>query len=954
MRIFVKFISLVLVLNMLTGLAAFADETSVGKDDVKGTTYEEAVSVLSGLEIMKFKNGDEFGINDSMTRADFAAAVATLVNINANMNDGKKYFYDVDKDNKNAGYINVLASLGYMTGDKQGYFHPEEMVSYQQAVKTLVTVLGYGITAENKGGYPMGYLVVASEKGLTSKMKIKSGDLSRGEAAQLFFNSLDVDIQTNDGFGNMLTYSVEKGKTALSEYHKIWKDTGVVAANELTGLTSTIESVGKGNVVINNVTYSVGNTKAANFLGYKTEFYFVQESPSAEKVIKYIKAAKDCMSITIDADKIEEYTNRQYKYFDNNDKLETADLSKTCDVVFNKKACLSDDKLYYMPQSGNVTLIDNDNDGDYDAVIISSYKTYIVDSVDDSNKSIIDRYAQTKLKLDGTNKKYSILQDGEKIITDNISKVITKGSMITVFSDKEKTLMDSSGQAIMINGRASTVIDDDVATLYTIIIENENKITGKVSEVDNAENAVSINNVIYKIAPDYLTALQTGNSEAVQINTADEDDFYLDSNGRIVATAPPHMPVGQYGFLMTMGFGSGVDNLVQIKVLDSKGERTILNLADKVKLNDVSIIKENIKGSTLLYDAANNLAIRQLIYYNLDTKGNISELRTATLMPDSDNPNVSSDNLDTYQSIFSLDKQFRSTDQSKQALGTPNNTLLMQYLLTGDTKVFVIPAKNENSKLVADAAIADENYALRNYSYFGQDTYYTNLDIYDVGRDLKTAAIVVWDIKGGSAAADIDYKQAITIVDKVSQVIDEDENVSYKLSGFQGGQEVEMYFAEEDVKVEPDSKYPTSDWNKYNGVYAKDLKQGDIIQYTTDGAGKMKAFKLLFRDTAMTTKGFESSEWGWGVPENHIYVGSYTGLGQVMASYANVFYVNTRNGAANTYRPFVIGGTVYTFNTESKKIAKSDYTSIQKGDYLFVQYHNADFVVALVIKRKTN
>ena len=40
-------------------------------------------------------------------------------------------------------------------------------------------------------------------------------------------------------------------------------------------------------------------------------------------------------------------------------------------------------------KSGSITLIDNDNDGTYEAANVSEYRTYIVDSVDLQNKKYI-------------------------------------------------------------------------------------------------------------------------------------------------------------------------------------------------------------------------------------------------------------------------------------------------------------------------------------------------------------------------------------------------------------------------------------------------------------------------------------------------------------------------------------------------------------------------------------
>ena len=51
--------------------------------------------------------------------------------------------------------------LSMLQGNGDGSFSPEEETTAEQAIKILVCALGYEPMAEEKGGYPTGYLTVA-------------------------------------------------------------------------------------------------------------------------------------------------------------------------------------------------------------------------------------------------------------------------------------------------------------------------------------------------------------------------------------------------------------------------------------------------------------------------------------------------------------------------------------------------------------------------------------------------------------------------------------------------------------------------------------------------------------------------------------------------------------------------------------------------------------------------
>jgi len=66
-------------------------------------------------------------------------------------------------------------------------------VTSEQIVKMLVCAWGYGNLAEEKGGYPSGYLTMAAEMGFTKELPyLSSTNAPRSDVAQLMYESLEM------------------------------------------------------------------------------------------------------------------------------------------------------------------------------------------------------------------------------------------------------------------------------------------------------------------------------------------------------------------------------------------------------------------------------------------------------------------------------------------------------------------------------------------------------------------------------------------------------------------------------------------------------------------------------------------------------------------------------------------------------------------------------------------
>jgi hypothetical protein len=86
-------------------------------------------------------------------------------------------FSDVSVVNDDTIFISLAKTMGIINGNGNGTFAPNDLVTYNQAVKMILCTIGYGEQlAKEKGGYPDGYIAVAHDLGVTEGMTFQGDD----------------------------------------------------------------------------------------------------------------------------------------------------------------------------------------------------------------------------------------------------------------------------------------------------------------------------------------------------------------------------------------------------------------------------------------------------------------------------------------------------------------------------------------------------------------------------------------------------------------------------------------------------------------------------------------------------------------------------------------------------------------------------------------------------------
>lgn len=205
MRNFKKFLTLVLAVMMVVSAFSFSTSAASQFTDVKADNeyLAKSVSLLNYMGIAKGVSDKEFGVDQPVTRQQFALFIYRL------MKGGKDapaassnttrftdltdptYFYAISWAN----------AQGIVNGRSATTFDPTGEITLQEAYTMIIRALGY---EENETlAYPFGYIEkaekenVALDEGLDSKINY-TDKLTRGDMAIILYNTFFAEVGVPD------------------------------------------------------------------------------------------------------------------------------------------------------------------------------------------------------------------------------------------------------------------------------------------------------------------------------------------------------------------------------------------------------------------------------------------------------------------------------------------------------------------------------------------------------------------------------------------------------------------------------------------------------------------------------------------------------------------------------------------------------------------------------------
>ena len=374
--------------------AAFAQQDNAAAQ--VSADFDEAYGLLDALG---FLSEDIKSIEHSsgITRAQFAHLVACVRGVStAAVHDGSYGFIDVQPDHMYATEIYNLRKMGVISGANEFQYLPDNHITYNEASKILVKIMGYELKAEMAyGGYPLGYVRVMDSLDIIDGAFSGGSDVTLEDAIVMCFNAAQTDVVEMTAIkNNEPIYQSVDGKNILALYHDVYVAEGIMKDNGYTALSgSSATSVDR--IIVGDVVINKGDTAPEGSLGAIVRAYYHYDG--SVRTLKYVFETEQNEILYVDADDITNNSQGSaYKlyYYNESEKEKLAELDPLGDFIYNGKAYVDFEKADLHIKNGTLKFINNDADKYYDVVLVTVFDSFPVSYVDTQGEKIYGKYGE--------------------------------------------------------------------------------------------------------------------------------------------------------------------------------------------------------------------------------------------------------------------------------------------------------------------------------------------------------------------------------------------------------------------------------------------------------------------------------------------------------------------------------------------------------------------------------
>ena len=858
--------------------------------DTENNAANIEIDFIAGYGIMQGYEDGNFYPDNAITRAEVVAVAMRMIRVD-NPVAGSVYgqsFSDVSTDHWAYSVVETASALGIVSGYPDGTFLPDKQVSYQEAIKIFVSLLGYEPAAKVKGGYPQGYMAIAMQKDLIRLSGVSVTDsASRASIAVMAYNTLQSEMMTQSYYNanGDITYSVSND-TMLNIYFNSQSDKGLVTATHIEGLYG--EKTDEGKIEIDNVVYRC-DIDYSDLLGCRVQFFY-REDGNDKEIVSMVEDTARHEKLIVNSDMIETFTGiytskGTFVYYQSKAprRVKSVKLNPGMSLIYNNE---------YIPYNnlgaidldidmGTVELIDNDRDGMFDCVKILSYTDYYVKNVTQNEK--------TRYITDGSGA--GLVYDVE----DVHEKITLNGARI----DFENIPADSIiSAAVSADGEA------------VVIVVSEYAVEGEITAISNDEGNqhIWINDaeyVVSKGAPDRYVDTALGTSGVFKFNFLGE-----------VAYCSAEGDDGEnYGYLTTVAKKGGIGDKVEVRMLTEDNKFVILTVADKVKLFDkgvqTSITDSQFYDKFYHQPVYNDVrqAQTQVVKYKLNSDGELSLMRTAAETPSTKE--------------FSYGYINPVSGEAEGNRYYANRLFLQSYQITDDTVCFEIPWTYEGEDYT--------RYRSGKAPVFFSDGNYYQVLLFDVNDEKQIGAIMY--TKYGQDREfffSLSSNSPVMIVDNTRYVTDKETGETNAIiSGLVDGEYTSQII----------------DKDFLGSMNANMLKFGSVIQYDTnktkvraayyeDEKPALAAATLLCADNIS----LKTIKWNGGNVEM-LSAHRKTTYGTVQKIVGFTVTVDIPDYPYGTEADYFLNDSteVIIANMDEKTLTHSSFYDIRPGDRIFIR-----------------
>mgnify|MGYP004570066713 CR=1 FL=1 len=747
------------------------------------TSDDEIQKALNGTKIVSDYGDAVFNRESSVTRAQMCNILAQVLNITTHGERSYSYFKDVPDDYWALREINAMYEMKIINGTSDGYFSPEDTLSTVQCYKMLVNILNYSRAAESWGGYPVGYIYVASKLGLSDGVEIKDA-VTGADVARIIYNALDVDAKSSDGYGEDGIYydygDYEKNK--ILDSHNIVKESGRIIKNEDTAISWGASPSRDGYVNIDGTEYKCGDTDISDYLGYNVDFYYNDET---DTVLCFIPS-EGSKSIVIDSRDIVSSDSSSITYSENgSSKDKKITLSSGANIIYNGKTAAKSKSIFDI-DDGRIIVIDSGSNSGYDTVFVNEYKFFVAYGA--TERDVIYLSSDT---YDGnpyinlSDIEFSVKKDGTEISAQDIEtdSVIA----LRVSADKKLFLID--------------VYDSSFA--------------GSADSLSK-EDEITVDGKTYELSPNLKI------KDGASLERGKSGIFYTDINGRIFYIDFGSGSGGTYAYVESKKKEEFKD-VFSLQLFTENEKEEEFDLASSVKMyddfGDGAYTYKSMKAEKAYdYISPKIDAGPLLIKYTANNDGKIN----AIYLPSAGKADGFSDGR------YSLDVVI--DESTYYAYGR-----FVNRAHTGSkTRIFVI-SNDENGKCDDRYSYVSKGGYFNSGSNYGSST--DPIYFYDVSETGIAGAVLVIEKKtsvNGTLGSGESFSTFVVTSTGVGTDSDGDEKKTVTVSF--GGSESTVNFA--------DNARPTKSSLVQN---EDDLKFGDVIIYRTNNRSEISDWQVMLR-----------------------------------------------------------------------------------------------------------
>ncbi len=590
---------ILLLLSALTLLATclFASTTYAATDFVdvtKGSNEERVIDIINDLGIMVGYDEEgekKFKPDQNVTRAEFVTVIRNCIkywnsgddsgsidtsgfnwvqfvygNIDTELElmypEGselggeteKKTNYlwsDVDETYWAYSYMKDIALIGAIHGYPDGTFRPDNDVSYNEAVKIILSLCGYDEYAQSTGGFPTGYTQLAARFGMNKSVSASDTmPLTRLDVAVMIYNSFSIKLISP-------LIDADEGRNFLNDIVGVYLLEGTLEATDIASIYSSNANA-KNVATVDGTDFTFdNNSNIRDYIGQDIRV-FLKKNDNDYTMLSFEPTDSEDVTV-IDISLYSEYSRNTFYYYKDEEKSKETKVSVRAGspLIYNGKYASSyDESTFEGLNNGTITIIEKD-DYEFDLIIVEDFESGYTESVNAS-------------KLE---------------ITDKLKSGTLDGSMIQLESDEKEImyqLFDSEGNALSIEqitkGGLNYYVNDDYVKVYYTTTTVKGKIAGMSNE--DGKYYITIDDVVYPVSKKYVEYAGTSFSNGMTVTIS------LDKFGEIVWMSDEVSMEGYVYFIKARR--NYEEDFLYINYYDLSGQqiKTNVETAEEVKLTN--------------------------------------------------------------------------------------------------------------------------------------------------------------------------------------------------------------------------------------------------------------------------------------------------------------------------------------------------------------------------------